>query len=38
VTFIPSASGPIHDGWTLAFGYAVWRTENAVDWQEVAAG
>jgi photosystem II stability/assembly factor-like uncharacterized protein len=38
VTFIPSASGPIHDGWALAFGNAVWRTENAVDWQQVARG
>jgi photosystem II stability/assembly factor-like uncharacterized protein len=38
VTFIPSASGPIHDGWALAFGYAVWRTEDAVKWQQVAAG
>jgi photosystem II stability/assembly factor-like uncharacterized protein len=36
VTFIRSHDGAVVDGWALGFGYAVWRTTDAVHWHEVA--
>lgn len=36
VTFIRSPNGTIVDGWALGFGYAVWRTTDAVHWRQVS--